>query len=129
MPDTPTTDPLLKVLTALRDQVVGVRGTVVATADGLAVTADADGTHLESLAALSAATLSLGRRTAQEAGGRGVREVTTRWAMGYVVVLAIGDRALLTVLGDAGLDLATLQRVIPATIEQLASLFTADTLG
>lgn len=121
------TDPFLKALTSLREQVVGVRETVVSTVDGLAVTADADGSHVESIAALSAATHSLGCRMAQEAGGRAVRDVTTRWAAGHVVVLAVGDRALLTVLGDAGLDVATLQRVVPATIEQLENLLAADT--
>ncbi|MFI8081716.1 hypothetical protein ACIF6L_13100 [Kitasatospora sp. NPDC086009] len=36
--------------------------------------------------------------------------------------MAIGDRALLTVLGDEGLDLATLRLTSPATLRRLGEL-------
>ncbi len=52
----------------------------------------------------------------------GLREVVTRCDGGYVVVLAIGDRALLMVLGDEGLDIAGLHRESPATVRRLGEL-------
>lgn len=122
MPETSSPDPLTDVLVSLRDRVMGVSESVISTADGLLVAADADSIHPESVAALAAAALGLGKRMAQQAGVGALREVVTRCGAGHVVVLAIGDRSLLTVLGDEGLDIAALQRESPATIEQLAKL-------
>ncbi|MFF7140683.1 MULTISPECIES: roadblock/LC7 domain-containing protein [Streptomyces] len=119
-------EPLVEVLTALREQVMGVNETVISTVDGLLVASDADAVQPESIAALSAATHSLGRRMAQEAGGGELRDVSTRSAGRHVVIQAIGERALLTVLGDDGLDLAGLQREIHSTVEQLAKILEAD---
>ncbi len=48
--------------------------------------------------------------------------MVTRCDGGYVVVLAIGDRALLMVLGDEGLDIAGLHRESPATVRRLGEL-------
>ena len=126
MPGTAAPDPLTDVLTALRETVMGMSESVVSTADGLLVAADADTSHPESVAALAAACLGLGRRMAQQAGSGPLREVVTRCAGGHIVVFAIGDRALLTVIGDEGLDTATLQREAPAAIEQLGKLLAAD---
>ncbi|MCX4767140.1 roadblock/LC7 domain-containing protein [Streptomyces sp. NBC_01275] len=119
-------EPLVEVLTALREGVMGVNETVISTVDGLLVAADVDAVHPESIAALSAATHSLALRMAHEAGGTGLREVATRSADRHVVVQAINARALLTVLGDDGLDLARLQRDIHTTIEQLAKILESD---
>ncbi|MFD7641343.1 roadblock/LC7 domain-containing protein [Kitasatospora sp. NPDC059795] len=110
-------------LKSLRERVMGIAESVVSTADGLLVAADTAAVHPESAAALSAAMLGLGQRTAAEVGLGGLRDVVTRCNGGYVVVLAIGDRALLMILGDEGLDLAGLYRESPATIRRLGELF------
>ncbi|MET8978116.1 roadblock/LC7 domain-containing protein [Streptomyces sp. NPDC004539] len=120
-------EPLVEVLTALREGVMGVSETVISTVDGLLVAADVDAVHAESVAALTAASYSLARRMAHEAGGTGLRDVTTRSADRQVVVLAVNDRALLTVVGDDGLDLARLQREIHPTVESLAKILESDT--
>ncbi|MFJ8438922.1 roadblock/LC7 domain-containing protein [Kitasatospora griseola] len=109
-------------LKSLRERVMGVAESVVATADGLLVAADTATVHAESAAALSAAMLGLGQRTANEVGLGGLRDVVTRCNGGYTVVLAIGDRALLMILGDEGLDITALHRESPATIHRLAEL-------
>ncbi|MFJ5231732.1 roadblock/LC7 domain-containing protein [Kitasatospora sp. NPDC088391] len=113
---------LVDELKSLRDRVLGITESVVATADGLLVAADTAAVHPESAAALSAAMLGLGQRTAAEVGLGGLRDVVTRCHGGYVVVLAIGDRALLMVLGDEGLDIAALHRESPAAIRRLGEL-------
>ncbi|MHC5908594.1 roadblock/LC7 domain-containing protein [Streptomyces sp. S6] len=120
-------EPLVEVLTALREGVMGVSETVVSTVDGLLVAADVDAVHAESMAALAAANYSLARRMAHEAGGSGLRDVTTRSADRHVIVLAVNDRALLTVVGDDGLDLARLQREVHLTLESLAKILESDT--
>jgi len=120
-------EPLVEVLTALREGVMGVSETVVSTVDGLLVAADVDAVHAESMAALAAANYSLARRMAHEAGGAGLRDVTTRSADRHVVVLAVNDRALLTVVGDDGLDVTRLQREVHLTLENLAKILESDT--
>ncbi|MFE9682842.1 roadblock/LC7 domain-containing protein [Streptomyces sp. NPDC006285] len=126
MSDTSPPHPLTEILTSLRDRVMGVRESVLSTADGLLVVADTDSSHAESVAALAAATLGVGRRMADQAGVGALREVVARCGSGHVIVLAVGDRALLTVMGDDGLDLAALQRESPATVEQLNQALAAD---
>ncbi|HEY5836322.1 roadblock/LC7 domain-containing protein [Streptomyces sp.] len=116
---------LVASLKSLRERVMGVNETVISTADGLLVAADTATAQPESVAALAAATLGLGHRTAAEVGLGGLREVTARCNGGYVVVLAVGDHALLAILADEGLDLTGLQRESPATVDHLLSLLTA----
>ncbi|WP_413758908.1 roadblock/LC7 domain-containing protein [Streptomyces sp. MMBL 11-3] len=126
MSDTTPPSPLTDILISLRDRVMGVSESVLSTADGLLVVADTDSSHAESVAALAAATLGVGRRMADQAGVGALREVVARCGSGHVIVLAVGDRALLTVMGDDGLDLAAFQRESPATVEQLNQALAAD---
>lgn len=118
---------LTDVLTALRDKVLGVSETVISTGDGLLVVADVDKAHAESVAALAAASLALGSRMADQASTGPLREVVARGAGGHVVVLAVGERALLTVIGDEGMDVDALRLEAPLVIEQLTRLLDADT--
>ncbi|MET7680569.1 roadblock/LC7 domain-containing protein [Streptomyces sp. NPDC005423] len=127
MHDTTSPEPLVAILTSLRDEVMGVSESVLSTGDGLLVAADADAVHPESIAALAAATLGLGRRMAEQTKAGSLREVVIRCSGGHVINLAVGDRALLTILGDDGLDLPSLQRALPAAVEQLAKILDADT--
>ena len=113
---------LVTALKSLREQVMGINETVISTSDGLLVAADTAGVQPESVAALAAATLGLGRRTAAEVGLGGLRDVVTRCNGGYVIVLAVGEHALLVILADEGLDLPGLHRESPFTVERLASL-------
>ncbi|MGW2548179.1 roadblock/LC7 domain-containing protein [Kitasatospora sp. NPDC001574] len=113
---------LVDELKALRDGVTGLSESLISTADGLLVAADTETVHPESAAALSAAMLGLGRHAAAEAGVGGLCDIVTRCHGGYVVVMAIGEQALLTVMGDEGLDLATLYQGSPAMLRRLGEL-------
>ncbi|WP_405821972.1 roadblock/LC7 domain-containing protein [Streptomyces sp. NBC_01390] len=117
---------LTDILASLRERVMGVSESVLSTVDGLLVVADADTVHPESVAALAAATLGVSRRIAEQAKVGALREVVARCGSGHVIVLAVGERALLTVVGDDGLDIAAFQRESPATVEDLAKLLAAD---
>lgn len=116
---------LVASLKSLRERVVGVNETVISTSDGLLVAADTAAVQPESVAALAAASLGLGRRTAAEVGLGGLRDVVTRCNGGYVVVLAVGDHALLVILADEGLDLPGLHRESRTTVDRLLSLLGA----
>ncbi|WP_371662487.1 roadblock/LC7 domain-containing protein [Streptomyces sp. NBC_00280] len=125
-PQSPRSSQLTDILTSLRDRVMGVSESVLSTVDGLLVVADADTVHPESVAALAAATLGVSRRIAEQAKVGALREVVARCGSGHVIVLAVGERALLTVMGDDGLDIAAFQRESPATVEELAKVLAAD---
>ncbi|GGK53025.1 roadblock/LC7 domain-containing protein [Streptomyces flaveus] len=126
MTEIPPPDSLTGILASLRERVMGVSESVLSTVDGLLVVADTDTVHPESVAALAAATLGVGRRMAETAGVGALREVVARCGSGHVIVVAVGDRALLTVKGDDGLDLAAFQRESPATVEQLTKALASD---
>ncbi|MDX2629717.1 roadblock/LC7 domain-containing protein [Streptomyces scabiei] len=121
-----STESLMDILASLRDRVMGVAESVLSTVDGLLVVADVDKVHPESVAALAAATLGVSRRMADQPGAGALREVVVRCGSGHVIVVAVGERALLTVMGDDGLDLAAFQRESPATVEQLSKVLAAD---
>ncbi|MCH5672736.1 roadblock/LC7 domain-containing protein [Streptomyces gilvus] len=135
MTENPSSEPrdsataLTGILTSLRDRVMGVSESVLSTADGLLVVADAESVQAESVAALAAATLGVGRRMADHTGAGPLREVVVRGGSGHVVVTAVGDRALLTVMGDEGMDLAAFQRECPAAVEELSKVLAEDVPG
>lgn len=117
-------DAVVDELRALRERVMGITESVVSTGDGLLVAGDTVTVHAESLSAMAAAALALGSRTATEAGLGGLRDVVARCNGGHVVILAIGNHALLAIVGDEGLDIAALYRESPTSIERLDKILT-----
>ena len=115
-------DALLAELQALRDRVVGITDTALASRDGLIITADTADINPDNLAALAAASQGLAQRMAAEAGKGALREALTRGSGGCVAVYPVGMVALLAVVGDEGLDTSRLHRESRATVERLAGL-------
>ena len=109
----------------LREQVTGITDTAVAAADGLLIAADtADSIDPEGLAALAAAGLGLARRTS-EATSRGMlRRTVTYGSHGCAAFYAVGDTALMVVLGDEGMDVDQLHRVTQPTLNRIGSILT-----
>ncbi|MFD8813874.1 roadblock/LC7 domain-containing protein [Streptomyces sp. NPDC059627] len=120
-------DPVQDILVSLRDRVMGVSETVLATVDGLVVAADADKTHPESMAALASAALSLGHRLSDQADTGTLRQLTAQCSAGHVIVTAVGTRALLAVVTDEGVDGLAFDREIPTTVENLKKILANDT--
>ncbi|ARP72067.1 dynein regulation protein LC7 [Streptomyces pluripotens] len=112
----------------LREQVTGITDTAVAAADGLLIAADTgDSIDPEGLAALAAAGLGLARRTA-DATARGVlRQTVTYGSHGCIAFYAIGETALMVVLGDEGVDVDRLHRVTHSTVDRIGSILTDKT--
>jgi predicted regulator of Ras-like GTPase activity (Roadblock/LC7/MglB family) len=116
-------DALVGEIRSLRERVPGITDAAVAAVDGLLVAADtAAELDPESLAALAAAGLGLARRTAAVSGRGELRHTVTHCGGGFAVIYAVGDTALLAVLGDEGLDLGRLHRETGALIERLDDL-------
>lgn len=115
-------DEIVRELAGLRERVMGVTGTVVAASDGLVVASDSPQVRDQALAALAAAGLGLGKRTAGEVALGPLAEVEFRCQGGHVVVYAVGAEALLAVMGDEGMDGPTLARESSRTIERVGAL-------
>ncbi|MEV7384700.1 MULTISPECIES: roadblock/LC7 domain-containing protein [unclassified Streptomyces] len=120
-------DPVQDILASLRDRVMGVSETVLATVDGLVVAADADKTHPESMAAVAAAALSLGNRLADQGATGTLRQMTAQCSAGHVIVTAVGTRALLAVVTDEGIDGLAFDREIPTVVADLNKILDNDT--
>jgi uncharacterized protein len=106
---------LLTEMRGLREQVPGVTGTLVASADGLLVVADIDPgadpqVEADSLAAIAAASLSVARQVVRVARQGTLGRAITYASRGHMVVYAVGVAALLAVLGDEGMDMGALQQ-------------------
>ncbi|QFG20393.1 roadblock/LC7 domain-containing protein [Actinomadura sp. WMMB 499] len=117
---------VLAELRGLRDEVAGATDAAVASSDGMLIAADTGEVRPEVLAAMAAAALGLGRSTSEEVGLGALREVVTRCRDGHIVVYAIGERALLVVLGDEGLDVANLHLRSRPAVERLAEIVRRD---
>src|SRR5581483_6489886 len=115
-------DKLLAEMQALRERVMGVTGTAVASRDGLIIREDTGGVNPDNLAALAATSLALAQRLASEAGRGTLREAVTRSSGGYVAIYAVGAAAVLVLIGDEGLDLARLHRESRAAVENIEAL-------
>jgi hypothetical protein len=107
-----TVDPAVLVeLGNLRTRVPELRGSVLATADGMVVAHDSHGIEPDSLAALAAAHLALARRFAHAVNQGELRESVVECDGGYITSYTAGPNALLTLVasGDANLAMVHLE--------------------
>jgi predicted regulator of Ras-like GTPase activity (Roadblock/LC7/MglB family) len=123
------TNALLVEMRALRDRVIGITDTALASRDGLIITADTTDIDPDNVAALAAASLGLAQRMAAETGGGTLRESMIRSSGGCVAVYAVGTAALLIVVGDAGLDSVRLDREARAAVEVINGLLPGARAG
>jgi len=127
-------DQVLKELSTLRSAVRGVEGCVVATSDGLLVAHVLPEPEQEqSQVAALISTLTAVARQAILITGRGeLLEAAILGTSGYVAVYAVGDSAVLAVLGRPNLNIALLQhrtRPVVERLEALADNFTRFATG
>ena len=115
-------DELLAEMRALRDRVIGITDTALASRDGLIISADTGDLDPDSMAALGAASLGLAQRMAAEVGKGLLRQAVTRSSGGYVAIYAVGSSALLMVVADVGVDVMRLDREAMATAEAIDSI-------
>ncbi len=115
-------DQVLAELSGLGSAVSGIEGCVVATSDGLLVAHVLPDQEQSQVAALIS-TLSAVARQAVLLTGRGdLLEAAIRGTTGYVAVYAVGDSAVLAVLGRSDLNLALLQLRTRPVVGRLSAL-------
>jgi predicted regulator of Ras-like GTPase activity (Roadblock/LC7/MglB family) len=93
-----------------------IEGSAIVSLDGLAIaTALHEEIEEDRVSAMSAAMLSLGDRIASELGRGDLNQVYIRGEHGYVILMSVGDEAVLTVMasirGKLGLILLEMRRV------------------
>jgi predicted regulator of Ras-like GTPase activity (Roadblock/LC7/MglB family) len=128
-----TIDPYQAVraeLAALRHQVTGVQGCVVAGVDGLLILHDTlPGAEPHDIAALAAGAHGISRTCGAALQQGGFHECTIRNHKGYLAIYAVGELALLAVLGDDGLNIARLHLEARSATSRLAPLLEIHTVN
>jgi uncharacterized protein len=100
---------MLDELHGLARAVTGVRGVLLATKDGHPITHNLPSADSSlSTAAMIAALLGIGHRLSELTGDPNLLEATVRSPRGSVVIYAVGDDAVMTVLTDDSVNLARL---------------------
>jgi predicted regulator of Ras-like GTPase activity (Roadblock/LC7/MglB family) len=100
-----------------------VEAAAIVSVDGLSIASSLPAGYEEDrVSAMSAAMLSLGERIASELGRGSLQQVYVKGADGYVVLFAVGEEAVLTVLTrkDARLGLIFLD--VARAVQDLAQL-------
>ena len=114
-------------MAALRHQVTGVRGCVIAGVDGLLILHDTiAGPEPHDIAALAAGAHGISRTCGAALQQGTFQEVTIRNKGGYLAVYAVGELALLAVIGDSGLNIARLHLEARPVTGRLAALLQAQ---
>ncbi len=111
---------VLAELRSLRDSVVGVHGSLVATSDGLLVTHDIPDMEPTRIAAIVAATLGLASQATQTTDRGSFREAVARGSDGYLVVYAAGRNAVVAVIGAHELNVGMLHYEMRDMIGRIA---------
>lgn len=107
----PRAQRIIERLRDMRSSSPDIEASAVVSVDGLPIATDLPATTEEDrVSAMSAAMLSLGERIASELGRGGLDQVYVRGDNGYVLLNAVGEEAVLTVLArrDAKLGLVFL---------------------
>lgn len=120
---------LVTELRDLREQVRGVTGTLVAAFDGQLIAADlAPGAgpraDPDSVACMAAASLGIARQVAALTRQGTFGQAVTRASHGHIAVYAVGDVALLAVLGDERLDVNALQQKCQPALGRIRAILT-----
>ncbi len=100
-----------------------IEGSAVVSVDGLIMASALPvGSEEDRVSAMSAAMLSLGERIASELGRSTLEQVYIRGAGGYVLLTAIGEEAVLTVLAREGAKLGLIFLEMRRAAEDLTKL-------
>lgn len=100
-----------------------IEASAVVSVDGLTIaSALPQGVEEDRVAAMSAAMLSLGERIASELGRGSLEQVYIKGSAGYVMVMSVGQEAVLTALARENAKLGLILLDMHRTVEALSKL-------
>jgi predicted regulator of Ras-like GTPase activity (Roadblock/LC7/MglB family) len=117
------TDQMIERLRDLQVSSPDVEAAAIVSIDGLSMaSAMPTGIEEDRMSAMSAAMLSLGERIAGELGRGTLNQVYIKGAKGYVILMAVGDEAVLTVLARQQAKLGLIFLDMGRAVEDLTKL-------
>jgi len=117
------TDRIVERLRNLQMSTPDIEASALVSVDGLAIASALPvGVEEDRVAAMSAAMLSLGERIASELGRGALDEVYVKGERGYVILTAVGEDAVLTVMARAGAKLGLVFLEMRRAAEELADI-------
>lgn len=117
------TEMLVSRLHALRASTPDIEASAIVSVDGLTIaSALPSDAEEDRVSAMTAAMLSLGERIAGELRRGSLEQVYIRGARGFVVLMAVGEHAVLTVLAREQAKLGLLFLDMRRAVEDLAKL-------
>jgi predicted regulator of Ras-like GTPase activity (Roadblock/LC7/MglB family) len=100
-----------------------IEASAIVSVDGLTIaSALPQGIEEDRVSAMSAAMLSLGERIASELGRGALEQVYIKGNQGYVVLMAVGEEAVLTALAREGAKLGLIFLDMRRAAEDIAKL-------
>ncbi|HVU13204.1 MAG TPA: roadblock/LC7 domain-containing protein [Phototrophicaceae bacterium] len=101
----------------------GVEAAAIVSVDGLSIASSLPaGIEEDRVSAMSAAMISLGERISSELGRGMLQQLYVKGENGYVILNAIGEEAVLTVLARREARLGLIFLDIARTVQDLAAL-------
>jgi predicted regulator of Ras-like GTPase activity (Roadblock/LC7/MglB family) len=117
------TEQLVDRLRELQMSTPDIEASAVVSVDGLSMASSLPaGVEEDRVSAMSAAMLSLGERIASELGRGALDEVYVKGEGGYVILTAVGEEAVLTVMARAGAKLGLVFLEMRRAAEELADV-------
>ncbi|HFC10072.1 MAG TPA: hypothetical protein ENJ54_09540 [Chloroflexi bacterium] len=117
------TQQLVERLRNLQASSPDIEASAIVSVDGLTIaSALPQGIEEDRVSAMSAAMLSLGERIASELGRGALEQVYIKGNQGYVVLMAVGEEAVLTALAREGAKLGLIFLDMRRAAEDIAKL-------
>lgn len=117
------TEQLVARLRDLQASSEGVEGAAIVSVDGLSIASSLHAAFEEDrVSAMSAAMLSLGERISSELGRGLLQQLYVKGENGYVILSAVGEEAVLTVLARREARLGLIFLDIARTVQDLNNL-------
>ena len=117
------TEQLVARLRELQASSGDVEAAAIVSVDGLSMASSLPADIEEDrVSAMSAAMLSLGERISSELGRGELEQVMVKGENGYVILTAVGEEAVLTVLARQDAKLGLIFLDVNRTVESLASI-------
>ncbi len=117
------TEQLVARLRDLQASSAEVEAAAIVSVDGLSIASSLPvGTEEDRVSAMSAAMLSLGERISNELGRGGLEQVFVKGENGFVILTAVGEEAVLTVLARKEAKLGLIFLDVSRTVQDLRQL-------